>query len=48
MLTGGDEQRSHLARPTELGVHRRELDALRARTDDEGEGGHCVKNRGLN
>ena len=42
MLAGRDEQRTHLAGTTQLGEHRRELNALGARTDDEGEGGHLV------
>ena len=48
MLPGGDEQRLHLARTPQFGEHRRELDALGARADDEGEGGHlCGRIRGL-
>ena len=39
MLAGRDEQRPHLASPTQFGEHRRELDALGACSDDEGEGG---------
>ena len=42
VLAGRDEQRTHLARPTQLSEHRRELDALGARTDDEGEGWHYL------
>ena len=40
MLAGRDEQRPHLACTTQFGEHRRELDALGACSDDEGEGGH--------
>jgi hypothetical protein len=45
MLTRRDKERPHLARPTQLGKHRRELNALGASSDDEGEGGHL--NRGM-
>jgi hypothetical protein len=40
MLASRDQERTHLARSTQFGEHRRELDALGARSDNEGKGEH--------
>ena len=46
MLAGRDQERTYLARTTQLGEYRRELNALGARTDDEGERGHLKSRKG--
>ncbi len=46
MLASRDQQWTHLARATQLGKHRRELDALGASSDNEGKGEHLKSRKG--